>query len=144
MPPLAGFTAKFQIFSVLYDAADKVYADRPHLKWTMFAVLLAGGINTVISLFYYVKVLKVMVLEKTLEEVEDRPIEAKPAPILQAVYISVLAAAVLGLGIFWNQLAEASSRQGIDTFRESPSASAPAAAPAMKMGTPKTPKKGAK
>jgi len=73
MPPLAGFTAKFQIFSVLYDAATRSTRDRWPLKWTMFAYWSAGGINTVISLFYYVKVLKVMVLEKRWKKSEDRP-----------------------------------------------------------------------
>ncbi|MSQ94923.1 MAG: NADH-quinone oxidoreductase subunit N [Gemmataceae bacterium] len=139
MPPLAGFTAKFQIFTVLYDAADKVYADRPFLKWTMYSVLLAAGMNTVISLFYYVKVLKVMILEKTLEEVEDRPIEAKPAPILQAIYVSVLALVVVGLGVFWNPLAEASSIQGVASFRSTPTfdAEPPAAKEGALPGPPK-------
>lgn len=120
MPPLAGFTAKFQIFTVLYESADQVYADKPFLKWTMYSVLLAGGLNTVISLFYYVKVLKVMILEKTLEQVEDRPVEPRPAPVLQAAYVSALALVVLGLGVFWNPLAEASATQGVAGFRRTP------------------------
>ena len=121
MPPLAGFSAKFQIFTVLFDAGQE-YAKmgkRP-LSWTMYALLLAGGLNTVISLFYYVKVLKVMILETTLEQLENRPIEQKPAPILQSAYVSVLALAVLALGIAWNPLIEASSKQGVDTFRQAP------------------------
>ena len=123
MPPLAGFTAKFQIFRVLFDAGQEYERlGKPHLKWTMYAVLLAGGLNTVLSLFYYVKVLKVMILERTLEEVENRPIEQKPLPIVQSVYISVLALAVLVLGIIWNPLAVAFSEkgQGVDTFRAAP------------------------
>jgi NADH-quinone oxidoreductase subunit N len=121
MPPLGGFAAKFQIFQVLYDSAQEYErAGKPHLSWTMYGLLLAGGINTVISLFYYVKVLKVMILEKTLEEVESRPVEAKPAPILQAIYATALALVVLVLGIVWNPLAVASSEKGIDGFRAAP------------------------
>jgi NADH-quinone oxidoreductase subunit N len=122
MPPLAGFQAKFQIFQVLFDAAKEYEkAGKPHLSWTMYAVLVAGGLNTVISLFYYVKVLKVMALEKTLEEVEGREIEAKPAPVLQSAYASVLALVVLVLGIYWNPLAEVtSSKQGVAVFRAIP------------------------
>lgn len=121
IPPLGGFTAKFQIFSVLFDAAQEyAKAGKPHLSWTMYIVLVAGGLNTVISLFYYVKVLKVMTLEKTLEEVENRPIEPKPAPVLQSVYATFLALVVLVLGIVWNPLASASRGQGIDTFRPAP------------------------
>lgn len=121
LPPLAGFTAKFQIFRVLYDSAQE-YArlGKPQLSWTMYIVLVAGGLNTVLSLFYYVKVLKVMVLERTLEEVENRPIEQKPAPALQSAYATVLALVVLLLGIIWNPLAVASSKQGIETFRAAP------------------------
>jgi NADH-quinone oxidoreductase subunit N len=121
IPPLSGFMAKFQIFQVLFDSAQ-VYHDagKPKLEWTMYAMVLAGGINSVISLFYYLKVLKVMVLERTLEEVESRPVETKPAPVSHAVYASLLALVVLVLGIVWNPLAVASSRQGIDGFRPAP------------------------
>ena len=121
IPPLAGFAAKFQIFVVLFDAAqDYAKLGKPHLSYTLYAVLLAGGLNTVISLFYYVKVLKVMILEKTLEEVEDRSVEQKPLPIFQAAYVSFLALAILVLGIAWNPLAVASATQGVDTFRAAP------------------------
>jgi NADH-quinone oxidoreductase subunit N len=121
MPPLAGFAAKFQIFQVLFDSARE-YADRgkPELSYTLYAVLVAGGLNTVISLFYYVKVLKVMILEKTLEEVENRPIAQVPAPAPQAVYASLLAVVILLLGLFWDPLSESTSRRGIDGFRQIP------------------------
>jgi NADH-quinone oxidoreductase subunit N len=146
MPPLAGFIAKFEIFTVLFDAAQEYEKQgKPQLSWTMYAVLLAGGLNTVISLFYYVKVLKVMILEKTLEEIEERPVEQKPVPILQAIYVSVLALAVLGLGIFWNPLAVASSRQGVDTFRAAPHEKRePVPAQQGPPGPVRFPKKGAK
>ena len=121
MPPLAGFTAKFQIFSVLFDAGKEYERHgKPFLSYTMYALLVAGGLNTVLSLFYYVKVLKVMILEKTLEEVENRPIEAKPAPILQAAYASVIAVAIVVLGVFWNPLSEVASAKGVDTFHVIP------------------------
>jgi NADH-quinone oxidoreductase subunit N len=121
MPPLGGFQAKFQIFQVLYESAQGYeQAGKPHLSWTMYGLLLAAGLNTVISLFYYVKILKVMVLEKTLEEIENRPVETKPAPILQAIYATLLAMVVLALGIVWNPLAVASEQVGIDGFRAAP------------------------
>jgi NADH-quinone oxidoreductase subunit N len=124
LPPLAGFLAKFQIFTALFDAAQEyAKAGKPHLSWTMYAVLLAGGLNTVISLFYYVKVLKVMILEKTLEEVEDRPVEQRPLPFVHSAYVTILALAVLVLGMVGpvvNPLALATSGQGVDTFRAIP------------------------
>ena len=135
MPPLGGFSAKFQIFRVLFDSAQGyAQAGKPQLSWTLYVVLVAGGLNTVISLFYYVKVLKVMILEKTLEEVEDRPVETKPLPIFQAVYVSALALVVLGLGIVWNSLAVASSPEhAVNSFRAAP-VEAKAAVGAMKKG----------
>ncbi len=63
MPPLAGFIGKFAIFAPLaggYWASGKFY---------LFVLLLAAGINTVISLFYYLRVVKVMTMEP---EPEDR------------------------------------------------------------------------
>jgi NADH-quinone oxidoreductase subunit N len=122
IPPLAGFAAKFQIFSVLFDAAQMyARADKPHLTWTMYAVLLAGGLNTVISLFYYVKVLKVMILERTLEEVESRPVAERPLPFVHSAYVTFLALVVLVLGVLWNPLAVASSEQGVNAFQPTPS-----------------------
>src|SRR5262249_34562515 len=73
LPPLAGFTAKFQVFAALYNAGKTYGSTSPTLSYTMYALLLIGGINTVFSVFYYLKVLKVMVLDKPLEEIENRP-----------------------------------------------------------------------
>ena len=50
LPPLAGFSAKFAAFAALLDAK-------------MYLLLIIGGLNTVLSLFYYLRVVKVMMLE---------------------------------------------------------------------------------
>lgn len=126
LPPLAGFAAKFQIFMALFDAArDYTAHGKPHLSWTMYLLMLAGGLNSVISLFYYVKVLKVMILEKTLEDVENRPVETKHVPFLQAAYVMLLSAVVVVLGILWSPLAEVSFARGVSSFREPPAVQAP-------------------
>ena len=63
VPPLVGFAAKFQIFRVLFDAGQ-IYASKSvFLSGTMYALLIIGGINTVISLVYYVRVIKIMVID---------------------------------------------------------------------------------
>ncbi len=49
LPPLAGFLAKFYIFSAVVKAE----------LWLLLAV---GGLNTVLSLFYYLRVVRAMVL----------------------------------------------------------------------------------
>lgn len=50
IPPLAGFTAKLLIFTGLYDSYE-THGD-PLLLW----VLVLGLLNTVIALFYYVRI----------------------------------------------------------------------------------------
>src|SRR5262245_26256268 len=50
MPPLAGFFAKFQIFRVLYEAGQNQAATgHTTLSYTLYGLLVVGGINTVIS-----------------------------------------------------------------------------------------------
>jgi hypothetical protein len=75
-----------------------------------------------------VRVLKVMALEKTLEEVEDRPIETRVVPVPQAVYLVALSLVILVLGLVWNPLSQASSvEEGVNNFRASPKKELPAA-----------------
>jgi NADH-quinone oxidoreductase subunit N len=117
LPPLGGFAAKFQIFSVLYDAGqDYQTAGRAGLANVCYGLLVIGGLNTVVSLFYYVKVLKVMVLDKPLEEIEDVPVKPISTPLLQNGYVSALAVAVLALGIFWGALSQISAVDSVVTF----------------------------
>lgn len=74
IPPLAGFVAKFRIFAVLYN--------------TGFIWLLAVGlVNTVFSLFYYVKVLRVMIV--------DQPATERPGWNLSALAFAFNAVLVL-------------------------------------------------
>jgi NADH-quinone oxidoreductase subunit N len=50
LPPTAGFTAKLFIFSALWDAFAAT--DKPLLLW----VLVFGLLNTVVALFYYLRI----------------------------------------------------------------------------------------
>ena len=71
VPPLAGFAAKFQIFQVLYNAAQGYQVQgEANLAATLYAVLVVGGINTVISAVYYLKVMKTMILDVRVEDLE--------------------------------------------------------------------------
>src|SRR5581483_1779326 len=99
MPPLVGFAAKFQIFRVLYQAGV-FYGDKaPNMSYTMYALLVVGGLNTVISVMYYIKVLRVMILDRPLEDVEGRGVTPLPVPMGASMYATLLAAAVFFLGI---------------------------------------------
>lgn len=113
IPPLAGFAAKFQIFGALYDAG-RMYAagpdPQPVLANTMFALLVIGGLNTVISAVYYVRVMKVMILDQTLEDVEQRQPQPLPEPASAVLYAGILAALIFVVGVLWDPLARESDR----------------------------------
>jgi NADH-quinone oxidoreductase subunit N len=116
VPPLAGFIAKFQIFQVLYLAGqDYSQGPNPGLGTVLYALLVIGGLNSVLSLFYYVKVLRVMILDKPLDEVEGREPEPLYEPLSWKVYGAVIAVMLLVVGLAWDPLAKA-GRQGVDHF----------------------------
>jgi NADH-quinone oxidoreductase subunit N len=120
IPPLAGFAAKFQIFRVLYEGGQFYTASgHPELGYWLYALLVIGGLNTVISTVYYIKVLKVMILETTLEEVEGRPSPPLVAPGGSVLYASLLAVVILVVGVLWDPLARMSDR-GVDRFNAPP------------------------
>jgi NADH-quinone oxidoreductase subunit N len=124
IPPLAGFAAKFQIFRVLFEAGrDQGVAGHPTLSYILYGLLVIGGLNTVFSLVYYVKVLKVMILDVPLEELEGRPPAELPVPAGDAFYATVLAAMILLVGILWDPLKVASSK-GVEDLQQLPVAAA--------------------
>jgi NADH-quinone oxidoreductase subunit N len=116
IPPLVGFAAKFQVFAVVFDAGQKAWAG-PHtwLGGVYYALLVIGGINTAISAVYYVRVLKVMVLDRSLEEVEGQEPARVRVPAAATSYATAMALAVIVLGVAFDQLT-AASRQGVKTF----------------------------
>jgi NADH-quinone oxidoreductase subunit N len=120
IPPLLGFFGKFQVFAALYHGGQHYAAvGHPGLGYWLYALLVIGGLNTVLSVFYYIKVMKVMILETTLEEVEGRPSPPLIAPGGSVLYASLLAVVLLVVGILWNPLAVASDR-GVDRFNDAP------------------------
>jgi NADH-quinone oxidoreductase subunit N len=120
LPPLAGFAAKFQIFSALFDAGQNYSAaDKPSLGYTMYALLVVGGLNTAISAVYYLKVLKVMILDRTPEEIEGQAIRPLPTPVGSGLYGALLAIMIFVVGTAWNPLAQASDH-GVNRFQRVP------------------------
>lgn len=79
-PPLAGFVGKFFLFTAAYQAG---------LWW----LVIIAVINSVISLFYYLKVLRVCYFE---EPTRQTPMVI-PAPFRLSLGISILAIVFLGL-----------------------------------------------
>jgi NADH-quinone oxidoreductase subunit N len=115
IPPLVGFFGKFYIFSALFHAGE-AYRGDALLSNTMYALLVIGGINTVISAVYYLKVMKVMILDSTLEEVEKREPARLPEPAPMVVYASFLAVLILAACFVQDRLLGASDR-GVQSFQ---------------------------
>jgi NADH-quinone oxidoreductase subunit N len=117
LPPLAGFMAKFQIFSALFKSADTFAAKgETGLSQTMYALVVIGGLNTVFSAIYYIKVLRVMILDRRLEEVEGRPVERLTVPQPVAAYAVIVALVIFAMGIFWDGLDGAARVKGVSGF----------------------------
>ena len=96
LPPLAGFTGKFVIFTSLVTAFQKgVFGT------LMVSLLVVAGINTVFSLFYYLRVVKVMALEPEPEHSTSSNFSLLS---LSGGFIVLLTLPVLGLGVWWNDL----------------------------------------
>ena len=88
LPPLAGFAAKFFAFGAL-------------VKAEMFALLVIGGLNTAISLFYYLRVVKTMTIDP---EPEHRAPVSFSMISVEGVYVALVTLPVLLLGIWFDTL----------------------------------------
>ncbi|MGH7168768.1 MAG: NADH-quinone oxidoreductase subunit N, partial [Gemmataceae bacterium] len=125
LPPLVGFTAKFQIFSVLWNSSQAWYQHGDAgLGATLFGLLIVGGINSVLSAVYYIKVLKVMILEGRAEDLEGREPVRLPEPRPAIEYSCLMALVVLALGILWAPL-DRFSREGAERFAWHPAVFSP-------------------
>jgi NADH-quinone oxidoreductase subunit N len=91
IPPMAGFIGKFAIFRALVDAGG---------PW-MMGLFVIAGVNTVVSLIYYLRVAKVVCMDP---EPENRgPVSIG---VLPATYILIVALPVLIYGIVPDRLTE--------------------------------------
>ncbi len=88
LPPLAGFSAKFAAFASLLDAK-------------MYLLLIIGGLNTAVSLFYYLRVVKVMTMEA---EPDGHPAPDVPLFSVPGIYAVILASTMFLLFVRWEGL----------------------------------------
>jgi NADH-quinone oxidoreductase subunit N len=96
LPPLAGFVSKFLVFSSLVEAISGGVE-----RQLMLVLLVVGGLNTVVSLFYYLRVLKVMTFDPPPA---DRAVEALPLVSLPGAVVTAFVVPVVVLGLFWSGL----------------------------------------
>ena len=135
IPPLIGFTAKLQIFYALWRAGQYYWGvGQSGLGFTLLALLGVGCVNSVISAVYYLKVMKVMIIEGRAEDLEGAEPVRLPEPAGAVFYATVMALVVLGLGLAWNPLSEVSAK-GVERYFPQPVA-ANAGPPAAPGGAP--------
>lgn len=91
MPPFSGFVAKYNILSVVINKKN-------------YGLALVAAINSVISLYYYMKLVKTMIFDKSES---DEKIEG--FGFLNQFVISVFCIPVIVLGICWESLLKAAN-----------------------------------
>jgi len=87
LPPLAGFVAKFAIFASVLESG-------------LLALLAIGVLNSVLSLFYYIRVVKVMAMSNEAAEATAKT----PLTSVAGSYILLVTAPIVVLGLWWNGL----------------------------------------
>ncbi len=95
LPPLAGFAAKYVAFAQLVQAMEA-----PGYRGIMLTLLVVGGLNTAISLFYYWRVVRTMTIDPPNEA---RPITGFSLVSLSGAFVVAITLPVLVLGVFWDQ-----------------------------------------
>ena len=87
VPPLGGFIGKFMIFASVFEAGK--------IHWSMWVILAIGCLNTVFSLFFYMRVLKAMFLLPRADGA--RSVEIPFNPI--GAYVVMITVPILILGV---------------------------------------------
>lgn len=92
IPPMAGFVGKFYLFGAV-------------IKSGLYGLATIGVLNSVVSLYYYVRIIKLMFF--------DEPVDAKAfaMPVSGHSFVATsLALLTLYFGLFWNGLATIATR----------------------------------
>jgi len=87
IPPFAGFVGKFYLFKVAMEKG-------------LYPMILAAGISTVVSLYFYVSLLKVMIIDQ--EARTFSPLGSK----VPVVFVSLCALPLVFLGLYWVPLVD--------------------------------------
>ena len=98
LPPLAGFAGKLQIFLGITSAISEAPSAYTMLMITM---LVVGGLNTAISLYYYLRVVKTMTIDPPPA---DRPVASFSLLSFPGIYIVAVTVPIVVLGLFFDQL----------------------------------------
>ena len=94
IPPFAGFVGKWYLFVAVLDRVPG-----PGGNW--YAVLaIVGALNSAISLYYYVRVVRAMFIDQPNAE----PRQAPATPLMYQLLLSASAVAVLVFGLWWSPM----------------------------------------
>lgn len=93
IPPLVGLWAKVEIFAAMVNAAK--------LDNVLWVLIIVAGLNAVLSLFYYLRVVKVMMMDEPAADAPDRGV---PLVSLPGLYVLAITLPILVLGIWWDSL----------------------------------------
>jgi NADH-quinone oxidoreductase subunit N len=85
IPPMGGAFAKLLVFISVYQAGS--------VHWFLWVVLVAGVVNSVISLFYYMRVLKAIFLS---DRIEGAP-KLRMSPLLGG-FVAIITVPIVALG----------------------------------------------
>jgi NADH-quinone oxidoreductase subunit N len=100
LPPMAGFIGKFAIFAEIVNAFGIIKSAGGSANFLMIG-LVAASLNTAISLYYYLRIAKVMTID---EEPRDRPPFTFSDVSLQGAYVWLLTVPTVGLMLSWEGL----------------------------------------
>ena len=95
LPPFAGFVGKFAIFAAVMDGY--AITGRTYL----LVLLIVGGLNTAISLFYYLRVVKVMTIDPQREKTTQGGL---PMFSLAGIYTAAVTLPLILLFLSWDAL----------------------------------------
>ncbi len=96
LPPLAGFLGKFAIFASITEAYTSTTQNY------LLVILVVAGINTAISLFYYLAVIKTMVMG---EPSTAKPVGNLEVGKIETAYVIAITAPTVLLIVCWESVA---------------------------------------
>jgi NADH-quinone oxidoreductase subunit N len=96
IPPFAGFAGKWYLFYAVFERIDG-----PNGVWYGMLALV-GALNTAVSLYYYVRIVRAMFI--------DLPYVENPPPIRPRVgyqvFLGLASAAILVFGVWWTPMVQ--------------------------------------
>lgn len=97
LPPLSGFLGKFAIFAGLMDGF------RQTGEPLLILVIFVGGLNSAVSLFYYLRVVRWMTMKPPAQTSDSCPLAIRS---LSGLYICLLTIPTVAVILVWNPLTE--------------------------------------